>query len=479
MTSSGTAPNRSGEVYPERSRGAAGRLGLRAGEQLEIEFTDVLANGQGVGRASGIVVFCFGPLAGERARVRIATIKQRYAVAEMLELLVESPARARPFCAVFGACGGCQLQHLAYDAQLKWKREIVRNALLRIGGFAEVHVSETVGMKEPRAYRNKMAVVVDRRSNPPALGFYRQRSHDVVPIDACPIVTPQLGAVLAALVKGRSKAAIAHVLRAARHLVARAARATGKVVLAVTSESEIADARGVAPSIRRELPAVAGIVNSYDLAGENAILGRRYRLLDGDGEIEEAAGGVRYRISAASFFQINVEILERIFDFMEPWLNPPGRIVDLYCGSGTFALYFARHGWSVDGIEENRHAIAEAQANARLNGLEGRARFETGRVEQMVGVASVARTLQEAGVVFLDPPRKGCEAVVLAALAQARVRNVWYLSCDAAKLARDLKFLVSKGYRLGVVQPFDMFPQTGHVETLVQLEYFEIDTRHD
>ena len=121
----------------------------------------------------------------------------------MLELLVESRERARPFCPVFGACGGCQLQHLAYGAQLRWKRDVVRNALLRIGGFTEVEVRETIGMNEPRAYRNKMAVVVDHRSKPPALGFYRQRSHDVVPIDACPIVTPQLDAVLAALVEQR------------------------------------------------------------------------------------------------------------------------------------------------------------------------------------------------------------------------------------------------------------------------------------
>ncbi|MGC2651417.1 MAG: TRAM domain-containing protein, partial [Candidatus Cybelea sp.] len=186
---------------------------LRAGAELEIEFTDVLANGQGVGRASGIVVFCFGPLPGERARVRIETVKQRYAVAEMLELLVESPKRAHPFCPVFGACGGCQLQHLAYDAQLTWKRDVVRNALLRIGGFTDVDVSETIGMDEPRAYRNKMSVVVDHRSMPPALGFYRQRSHEVVPIDGCPIVTPQLDAVLAALVKNRASATIAPMLR--------------------------------------------------------------------------------------------------------------------------------------------------------------------------------------------------------------------------------------------------------------------------
>ena len=452
---------------------------LRAGAELEIEFTDVLANGQGVGRASGIVVFCFGPLPGERARVRIETVKQRYAVAEILELLVESPKRVLPFCPVFGACGGCQLQHLAYDAQLTWKRDVVRNALQRIGGFTDVEVSETIGMDEPRAYRNKMSVVVDHRSKPPALGFYRQRSHEVVPIDACPIVTTPLDAVLAALVKNRASATFAPMLRGARHLVARAARATGQVVLTVTTDAAIAWPQRDARAVRGELPGVAGLGNSYGLSSENAVLGRHYQLLDGQGEIEETVGGVRYRISAASFFQINVQILERIFGFIEPWLKRPSSIVDLYCGSGTFALYFARHGWSVTGIEENRHAIAEAEANARLNDLGARARFEAGRVEQMAGVPRVARILQEADVVFLDPPRKGCDDVVLSAIAQARARNVWYLSCDAATLARDLKFLASKGYRLGVVQPFDMFPQTGHVETLVQLEHFEIDTRHD
>jgi 23S rRNA (uracil1939-C5)-methyltransferase len=470
LTSSDTAPN----SPPPHDDGV-----LKAGAELEIGFTDVLANGQGVGRASGIVVFCFGPLAGERARIRIDTVKQRYAVAEMLELLVESPERARPFCPVFGACGGCQFQHLAYDAQLRWKRDVVRNALLRIGGLPEVDVRETIGMHEPRAYRNKMAVVVDHRSNPPALGFYRQRSHQVVPIAACPIVTPQLDAVLAALVERRRDSTVATMLRGARHLVARAARATGQVVLAVTTAGAIDAAQSGAGSFRRELPAVVGVGNSSGLGSENAILGRHYQMLDGEGEIEESVGGLRYRISANSFFQINVEMLERIFNFIEPWLKRPGNVVDLYCGSGTFTLYFARHGWNATGIEENRHAIAEAQANARLNDLGDRASFEAGRVEQMVAIPKVARIIREADVVFLDPPRKGCDEVVLSAIAAARVRNVWYLSCDAATLARDLKFLVSKGYRLGVVQPFDMFPQTGHVETLVQLEHFEIDTRHD
>lgn len=449
----------------------AGALG--AGDELEIDFTDVIANGQGVGRARGLVVFCFGPLPGERARVRISTVKQRYAVAELLELLVASPDRTTPFCPVFGVCGGCQLQHLAYPAQLRWKRDVVRNALQRIGGLGEVEVAETIGMSEPRAYRNKMALVVDHASNPPALGFYRQRSHDVVPIEACPIVAPRLDALLGELLKARVAPAFGAVLDAARHLVARAARASGQVVLTITSAAALRDTPGVVEELERELPGVDGVSNSYDLGSANAILGRRYRLLTRESEIEERAGGLRYRFSAGSFFQVNVEMLDAIFSFITPWLAAPGRIVDLYCGAGTFALYFARHGWSVYGIEESARAIAEARANAALNGLQERAVFEAERVEQLVGSGRGAQILREAEVVFLDPPRKGCDESVLRAIGAHRVRNVWYLSCDAATLARDSKYLVSKGYRLDLVQPFDMFPQTGHVETLVRLEHTE------
>jgi 23S rRNA (uracil1939-C5)-methyltransferase len=167
-------------------------------------------------------------------------------------------------------------------------------------------------------------------------------------------------------------------------------------------------------------------------------------------------------------------MLEQIFAFMAPWLAQPGRIVDLYCGAGTFALYFARHGWQVYGIEESPRAIAEANANARLNALADRARFETGRVEELTRAPRVAKILKESDAVFLDPPRKGSDEAVLRAIADARVEKVWYLSCDAATLARDLKFLAAKGYRLDGVQPFDMFPQTGHVETLVRLELPEV-----
>ena len=442
---------------------------LRVGSEVEIGFTDLLSNGQAVGRAGGVVVFCFGPLPQERALVRISSVKPKYAVGELLKLTAGSPNRVVPFCSVFGACGGCQVQHLAYPAQLAWKRDVVRGALVRIGGFPDAVVREPIGMANPRAYRNKMSLVVEHKFTTPTIGFYQQRTHDVVAIDACPIVTPPLNDYIARLNRARMTTGTAPALVDARHIVARSARATGETVVTLTTAKASEAARAAAPSLMKALPGAVGIVNSYDLNSANAIMGRTNETLAGKSEIEEQIDGVRYRVSAVSFFQVNVEIVSRIFGFVKAGLGKPRRIVDLYCGAGTFSLFFAKHGATVYGIEESPQAVAEAEENARLNGLEASATFHAGKVEDVVRSREARQALKEAQIVFLDPPRKGSDEVTLGAVAAAQPPNIWYLSCDPATLARDLKFLVAKGYTIGVVQPFDMFPQTGHVETLVTL----------
>jgi len=442
-------------------------ISVSPGSELELAFTDVLANGQAVGRAGGIVVFCFGPLPAERARVRITAVKPKYAVAQLLSILETSPQRVAPFCPVFGECGGCQLQHLAYPAQLAWKREVVRNALVRIGGFAEISVADTIGMRNPRAYRNKMSLVVDRSSK--RVGFYKQRSHDVVQIDGCPIVLPRLDAQIPRLNAAKADPVTADAFERARHVVARTSRATGQVVVTVTTDRPDEALKAKAAQVAGKLDRIAGLTNSYDLSGSNAIVGRKQRTLTGSATIEESMGGLRYRVSSGSFFQVNVEILERILERLDPLLGRPLRILDLYCGAGAFALYFAKRGSTVVGIEENALAVAEARENAALNGLASSVRFHTSTVEHALTNPGMAKDVAGTEAVFLDPPRKGCEERALTAIAARRIPAIWYLSCDPATLARDLKFLAAKGYRPGEVQPFDMFPQTGHVETLALL----------
>jgi 23S rRNA (uracil1939-C5)-methyltransferase len=439
--------------------------GLKPGAVGVVEFSDLLANGQAVGRFDGMVVFVDGPLPGERARIRLTDVKAKYAVGEVVERETTSPDRAEPFCPVFGACGGCQVQHLSYPAQLAWKHRIVKDALLRIGGFPELAVNDPIGMDVPRAYRNKMALVVESG----VFGFYRARSHELVPIDHCPIVLEPLdaaiGGLLAAAHAPETSAAFANV----KHVVMRAGLTSPNSVLSLTTDAKSAAIAAAAPQIAERIDGVGGISNSYEPANANAVVGRRMDFVWGKREMEETIEDVRFRVSPASFFQINGAMVASIFRALAPLIVGTPRIVDLYCGAGTFAIYFASRGASVVGIEENAAAVTEARGNARLNKVEDRVRFVQGRVEGALANEDGRKALRETEIVFLDPPRKGSDEATLAALSDAKVPAIWYLSCNPATLARDLRYLAMKGYKIGTVQPFDMFPQTGHVETLVTL----------
>ncbi len=441
----------------ERDAPAIRLMGL-----YETAFTDLLSNGQAVGRVGAMVAFVDGPLPGERARIRITQIKPKYAVGELVELLERSPERVEPFCPVFGTCGGCQVQHLGYAGQLAWKTRIVREALQRIGGIAEPPVLPAIGMDRPRAYRNKMALVAKGGS----FGFYKARSHDLVPIRECPIVLDSLDEQIANLWRARENPATAPALRDVRHVIARAAIATGDVVVSFTTDRGSPALGLAAKALAAAFPQAVGISNSFDPPSTNAVMGRSHRTLSGRADIAEAIEGVSFRVSPASFFQVNSAMVRKIFGYLRERVALPKKILDLYCGAGTFTLFFAKGGAAVVGVEENPHAIREARENAALNAVEANASFLAGRVDTVLGAGPGRAALEAADIVFLDPPRKGSDEATLALLARARVPEIWYLSCNPATLARDLAQLAAAGYIVESVQPFDMFPQTGHIEAL-------------
>lgn len=450
--------------------------GLTPGTLAVVRFTDLLANGQAVGRINGLVVFVTGPLPGERAKVRVTQVKPKYAVADVVGYESTSEMRVKPFCGVFGVCGGCQVQHLAYPAQLAWKEQIVRSALQRIGGFTEVVVQRAVGMTHPRNYRNKMALVVSQHGTETAFGFYQARSHALVKIDTCPVVLPQLDAAIGGLYEAARAPESRDAFVGAKHAIVRAGTASHQAVLSITTDRQSPAIAQQAPAIARRVRGVVGISNSFEPRTANAVLGRKMVYAWGQREMEEAIEGVRYRVSPASFFQVNSEMVGRIFRFLAPGVKPGRTIVDLYCGAGTFAIYFASRGARVVGVEENPAAVREARENASLNAVDDRVTFVEGRVEGTVANKQGKEALAAAEIVFLDPPRKGSDVATLDAIASVPVPNVWYLSCNPATLARDLAYLAGRGYKLGVVQPFDMFPQTGHVETLATLHHVAKET---
>ena len=451
---------------------------LHPGDVVEILCTDLIAKtGQAVGRADGMVVYVLGPVPGERARVKIDAVKAKYAVGDLVELLERSSDRVEPFCAVFGTCGGCQVQHLAYPAQLVWKRGIVENALRRLGGIEGARVDAPVGMVNPRAYRNKMALVVDHAAAldaGPSFGFYAARSHDIVPIASCPIVMPQLDTAIAGLWAAARDPATTHAFDEARHVIARAGAASGESVLSITTDRASTSLPALGAALAAKLPGTIGVSNSFEPPSENAVMGRRNVTVSGSAAMHEAIGDVKFNVSPASFFQVNSEMVGKIFGYLASQSLAEKRFIDLYCGAGTFALFFAKAGARVVGIEENPNAIREANANAAVNGVGERTAFMNGRVESVLRSKTGVDALKAADIVFLDPPRKGSDEGTLDALVRAKVPHVWYLSCNPATLARDLAHLIAGGYVLGSVQPFDMFPQTGHIEALAALHRADV-----
>lgn len=437
--------------------------------QATLHIDDLLANGQGVGRLDSLVAFVTGALPGEDVRVHVDTRKANYVSGHVTEILRTAPERVASKCPVFPECGGCQVLHLEYAAQLEWKRRMLLDAFQRIGGLEGVQAEPTVPspLIDETRYRNKVSLEASFQAGKPMIGFYAARSHRVVPIQHCPVLVPRLDDAVKQFIR------FAHerpqLLRDVRHVVVRASTAHDSLVLCINTQQRQEQLGMLAEDLRRSIGGLTGIVTSWNPVNANAIFGQRFATLWGSDQILEALADADFEFSIASFFQINTPILDLIARLLVERLAQAKRVVDLYCGVGTFAVLLGKRGVSGAGIESFRLSVEEAAANAARNGVTN-VMFECATAEEAVAGARGHSLLAATDAVILDPPRRGCEAEVLLALGRERVPRIEYLSCNPATLARDAKILVAAGYELGAVRPFDMFPHTGHVEALAEFE---------
>jgi 23S rRNA (uracil1939-C5)-methyltransferase len=350
------------------------------------------------------------------------------------EIHQASPLRIQASCPVFGVCGGCQLQHMRYEAQLEWKRSVVEGLLHEVGGFADPPLRETVPCNIPWHYRNHMRFSVNRNGQP---GLTARGTHRVLPLESCPIAHEQINRALDVL---------SNVPNQRPQVLIRCGAATGQMLLQPHPD----------PNIARQL-AEAGL----ELRSET---------------MEEMLGGEMFRIRPSSFFQTNTAQAEKMAQMVLDGLalaptrhrnTHPRTIVDAYCGVGTFALLLSPHVDNVIAIEESPSAIKDAQWNLR----------EVSNVEILKGkVEDLLPTLEcHVNGLVIDPPRAGCQQVVLNALVQHPADRIVYVSCDPSTLARDLNILchLHPTYRLQSVQPLDMFPQTAHIECVAVLEHIQ------
>ncbi len=439
-------------------------------QQLEIDISGLSHSGEGVGRYQGFTVFVPQGVPGDRLRVKIISVQKNYARGLLQSVVTTSPFRTDPPCEYYQRCGGCQLQHIQYSDQLKLKTRMVRDALTRIGSINPEVIKETRGMESPWNYRNKAQYPVRGRKGLAQAGFFSPGSHDLIQIDSCGIQSSSTQEVIDTIIKFINDHKIppynektGHGL--IRHILVRESLFNGEImVILVTNGDTIPAKQNLLNDLTKQFPRAVSIVQNINTRRDNVILGQKTKILYGKDHIIEKLRGFNFKISPGSFFQVNTRQAEVLYDIILQYSNLKGNeiILDLYCGTGSIALYLAPHSSRVYGIEVAPQAIKDAGENAHINNIYN-AEFFVGKAEELMPKLMKQGII--ADIVVVDPPRKGCHPDLLQSILDSVPERIIYVSCNPSTLARDLKILTENDlYHVKEVQPVDMFPHTYHVE---------------
>ncbi len=435
------------------------------------------SEGLGVVRLDGAVVFVPRAVRGETVDLRITRVMKSSCAGEIVKIHAPSPERAAPECPYFGRCGGCDFQHLSYPEELRAKRQRVQDALTRLGG-ADLRVEEILGAREPTRYRNKSQYPVGPGG---VIGFYRARSHQVVPVDRCLIQSEASDRTAKAVGDWMRRYKVSAYDESTgkglvRHIYVRVNAAGESLCCVVANGKQLPREPELAALVQSAAPGTVGVVLNTNTRPGNVVLGDQYRTIWGRNFLMDTLCGLEFKLSIPSFYQVNRAQAEVLYSKALEFAGLTGRetVLDLYCGTGTITLCLARRAARAIGAEIVPPAVADARENAARNGITN-AEFFCG------DAAAVAARLETQGlrpdVITVDPPRKGLSPEVIASIAGMGPERVVYVSCDPATLGRDVKLFAGLGYRADRACAVDLFPGTRHVETVVLLSKFDSSDR--
>lgn len=442
-------------------------------KSYEIEIQDLNIAGEGIGKFKGFTIFVEGALPDEKVIAHIVQLKNNYAIGRILKIIKKSEHRTEPICPVYNHCGGCQLQHLSYSEQLKWKRKKILDDLERIGNLYDIEIFDTIGMKNPFHYRNKMQFPVGHSKSGIIVGCYARGSHKIIDTDACIIQKEVIDKILCSVKKAINLFNLTPYDEDShkgilRHVMCRAGADGELMVVFVTATKKLPNAKNVIKFLRTKHPDITSIQQNIQTYHNNVILGRETKTLFGSSTIKEKIKEIQFSISARSFFQVNTsqaEVLYRIaLDFAE--LTGNEVIIDAYCGIGTIAIFLSKFAHKVYGIEIVNTAIIDAKKNAKENKIKN-VEFIAGDVCKII--PQIYSHGVRADVIVVDPPRAGCDKKVLETFTKMNPSRIIYVSCNSSTLARDLTILNDLNYITKKIQPVDMFPFTSHVESVAQI----------
>ncbi|RIL39206.1 23S rRNA (uracil(1939)-C(5))-methyltransferase RlmD [Staphylococcus equorum] len=448
---------------------------IQKNEIIEGKVIDLTHEGHGVVKLDRYPIFVPNALINETIEFKVIKVKKNFAIGKLLEIKKESEERVEPPCVYYHKCGGCQLQHMTYQAQLNMKKEQVVNLFHRKADFKDTIIHDTIGMDNPWFYRNKSQVPVGKNNeNKVITGFYRQRSHDIIDMDECLIQDNMHQDVLnqlklwfnelnISIYNERKKQGLM------RHVVIRTGHHSRELmVVFVTNGKKFKQSDVLTEKLVAAFPEIVSVKHNVNDTHSNVIMGETSYMLYGKDEIQDTLSDVTFKISDQSFYQINSIQTEKLYQRAIEYAELKGEetILDTYCGIGTIGLYMAPKAQHVYGVEIVPEAIADAKQNATLNQFENTT-FVCGKAEEVI-LKWKAQGIKP-DVVMVDPPRKGCDETFLETLLELNPRKIVYISCNPSTQQRDAQQLAQR-YKLTQITPVDMFPHTTHVETVAQFE---------
>ena len=438
----------------------------------EAEICDYTAEGQGVARVEGCVVFVPNAIVGETCLVRIEKAQKTWAAGVITQIVKKSPARVQRACPISSSCGGCDFWHMDYGEETRLKAERVRQALCRLGGETLEEVS-ILSAPTCYGYRNKAQYPVTRRKGQVCAGFYRAGTHQVVENSRCMILPEAADRVKDLVVEHANRYGISAYDETAgkgllRHIYVRRGAVSGQLLVCLAVNGRTLPHKEALIEALRTVDGFTTLVLSVNTKKGNTVLGDEFITLYGPGYIEDTMCGLSFRLSPRSFYQVNHHQAQRLYEAAIDLadIQKTDLVLDLYCGVGTITLAMAKAAGKVIGVEVVEQAVRDAGENAKRNGIEN-AEFFCGDAGQ------AALQLEKDGVipdvVVVDPPRKGLNADTVEALGKMAPRRIVYVSCDPATLGRDVALLKEKGYRVKNAMAADLFPRCAHVESIVCL----------
>ena len=443
-----------------------------------VDILDMNQDGEGVGKVNGYPLFIKDTVIGDKAEVKVIKALKSFGYGRLMKIIEPSSDRIQPRCAVAKQCGGCQLQAYAYEKQLIFKENKIRNHLERIGKIKDYVLEPIVGMEEPWRYRNKAQFPVGRNKDGEiAIGFYAGRTHSIIENEDCYLGEEINSEILKSVKEYMEENGVSPYDEAAhqgfvRHILIRRGHYTREVLVCIVINGRKLPYKEqlVEKLLKFKKDGLKSITLNYNEEKTNVILGTELEVLWGTDFITDMIGGITFQISPMSFYQVNIEQTEKLYKKVLEFADLTGKetVWDLYCGIGTISLFLAQKAKKVYGVEIVPAAVQNARENAKRNGIQN-VEFFLGASEEVLP-EWYEKKKEKIDIIVVDPPRKGCERELLKTIVKMKPEKIVYVSCDSATLARDLRILEEEGYKTERVQGFDLFSQTVHVESVIMMQ---------